>query len=105
MAAVVATSFGDIFRSNCLKNFLLPLVLGEPQIEALADRLTGTPDLEIRIDLPAQTIAAAGGSVIRFEIDPGEKDRLLIGKDEIELTLEYEALIEAFERERSYFRR
>jgi 3-isopropylmalate/(R)-2-methylmalate dehydratase small subunit len=88
--AVVAPSFADIFYVNCTKNGLLPVILGEPDCEALAN--AG----EARIDVDDQTVTFAGG-VVEFEIDGEVKHRLLHGLDEIGLTLQSEGAIAAFE--------
>ncbi len=87
--AIVAPSFADIFRNNCTKNGLLPIVLEPEQCRAIAERG------HARIDLEAQTIDELG-----FEIDPEVKHRLLRGLDDISLTLQQEDRIAAYERER-----
>jgi 3-isopropylmalate/(R)-2-methylmalate dehydratase small subunit len=88
--AVVAPSFGDIFRQNCLKIGLLPVVLPAEQVAELAERARGGE--ELTIDLDAQT---AGG--FRFEIDPFPRHCLLEGLDEIGLTLGHAEAISAYE--------
>ncbi len=91
--AIVATSFSDIFRSNCTKIGLLPVELPSSDCSAIA--AAG----EAEIDLPAQEVRWPGGSA-RFEIDPDTKHRLVGGLDEIALTLGHEQEIRAYERER-----
>ncbi len=90
--AVIAPSFGDIFRSNCLKNGLLPVVL---EGDVVAELLKTTP--EVTVDLEAQTVSFSGRSV-RFEVDPFAKHCLLNGVDELGYTLSRMAEIEAFEQ-------
>ena len=90
--AIVAPSFGDIFRQNCLKIGLLPVVLPEEQVRQLAERARAGE--EITVDLEAQT---AGG--FPFELEPFQRQCLLEGLDEIGLTLRDEADIAAFEAE------
>ncbi|HSK17450.1 MAG TPA: 3-isopropylmalate dehydratase small subunit [Gaiellaceae bacterium] len=90
--AVVAPSFSDIFRTNCLKVGLLPVVLPDKQVRALMELGSGA---EIVVDLEEQTIGP-----YRFELDPYERHRLLEGLDDIGLTLQHEDEIAAFERER-----
>jgi len=92
--AVVAPSFAEIFYANCTKNGVLPVVLPPEDVRALADAGEAT------IDLGAQTVSF-GDRTVGFEIDPGIKHRLLNGLDEIGLTLEHLAAIDAFERERA----
>src|SRR5687767_10682819 len=91
--AVVAPSFADIFYSNCTKIGLLPVVLSEDEVAALMQAGEAT------IDLAAQTVAFAGRTA-RFEVDPEIKHRLLEGLDDIALSLERDAEIAAYERDR-----
>ena len=90
---VIASSFADIFYSNCTKIGLLPVTLEEAACEAIAN--AG----EAQVDLAAQEVRWPGGSA-RFEIDPDTKHRLLNGLDEIGLTLQREDAIAAYEAER-----
>jgi len=94
---VIAESFGRIFRNNCIRNGLLPVeleiaaveaLLGELQDAALAPRLA--------VDLQACTVRAPSGAVFPFEIGALEREMLLEGADEIELTLKKRDRIEAF---------
>jgi 3-isopropylmalate/(R)-2-methylmalate dehydratase small subunit len=91
--AIVAPSFADIFRSNCTKIGLLPVEVSAEACAAISE--AG----EAQIDLEAQEVRWAGGSE-RFEIDPETKHRLLNGLDDIALTLEQGAAIDAYERGR-----
>ena len=88
--AIVAPSFADIFYVNCTKNGLLPVILPEEDCRGIAE--AG----EARIDLDDQTVDYADG-VVRFEIDQEVRHRLLHGLDEIGITLQDEAAIDAFE--------
>lgn len=92
--AVVAPSFSDIFETNCSKNGLLAVSLGEDDVQELMHAASAM------IDLAAQTVSF-GARVVPFTIDPGIKHRLLNGLDEIALTLEHEARITAFENARA----
>ena len=89
--AIVAPSFADIFYNNCIKNGLLPVVLDEEHCRAVAE--AG----EARIDIDDQTVTCAGG-VFEFEIEPDVKHRSCNGLDDIGITLESAAKIDAFER-------
>ena len=91
--AIIAPSFADIFRSNCTKIGLLPVELPEADCQGIAR--AGKAE----IALGSQEVRWPGGCA-RFEIDPGVKDRLLNGLDEIALTLAREDEIAAYERER-----
>jgi 3-isopropylmalate/(R)-2-methylmalate dehydratase small subunit len=91
--AVVAPSFGDIFYNNSCKIGLLPVVLAEADVRALAAAGDG------EIDLEAQEVRFAGRSVA-FEIDPEIRRRLLGGLDDIALTLRQGEEISAYEDSR-----
>lgn len=82
---IVAPSFAPIFRNNCLRNGLLPVVLDAAAIAALAGRM-------VTIDLPAQTI---GGH--RFAIEAEAKAMLIEGLDAIDLTLQHRETIAAWQ--------
>jgi len=88
--AIVAPSFADIFYSNCTKVGLLPAILDEEHCRAVAE--AG----EARIDVDDETITCAAG-VFKFEVEPDVKHRLLNGLDDIGITLENGAAIDAFE--------
>lgn len=82
---VIAESFAPIFRGNCLRNGLLPIVAGAVNIAAWAGR-------ELTIDLAAQTVDAT-----TFAIDPEAKAMLLGGLDAIDLTLQHRPAIVAWQ--------
>jgi 3-isopropylmalate/(R)-2-methylmalate dehydratase small subunit len=89
--AVVAPSFGDIFRQNSLKIGLLPVQLPAEQVQDLMERAHAGE--ELTVDLEART---AGG--YPFELDDFTRECLLEGLDEIGLTLRDEAEIAAYEQ-------
>jgi 3-isopropylmalate/(R)-2-methylmalate dehydratase small subunit len=91
--AVIASSFADIFRSNCTKIGLLPVQLDPASCRAIAE--AG----QAQVDLAGQEVRWPGGSA-SFEIDPQIKHRLLNGLDDIALTLEQDDAIAAYERDR-----
>jgi 3-isopropylmalate/(R)-2-methylmalate dehydratase small subunit len=93
---VVAPSFGDIFRQNCVKIGLVPVELPPDAVK----RLMGFAGRELTVDLEAQTVSDPDGTVTPFEFDPFDRRRLLEGLDDIALTLKHEAEIEAFEERR-----
>jgi 3-isopropylmalate/(R)-2-methylmalate dehydratase small subunit len=94
--AIVAESFGDIFAINCSKNGLLTVVLPPDAVRELID----SAPAEATIDLEAQTVTLPSGRAVGFEIDPGVRERLLNGWDDIALTERREAEIERYEAER-----
>ena len=91
--AIIAPSFADIFRSNCTKIGLLPVELPAEDVRAIAD--AG----EAQVDLAEQEVRWPGGSA-HFDIDSDVKHRLLNGLDDIALTLQQDAAIAAYERDR-----
>ena len=97
--AVISTSFADIFRSNALKNGLLPIIVDESTHQRLLAMVGENPGLELTIDLATQTLSFPGGSV-SFPIDPFNKTCLLNGVDELGYILSFEKDIAAFEARR-----
>jgi len=95
--AAIAPSFGDIFRNNCIKNGMLPVVLPGEVVEGLLAQLRADPGARVQIDLPSQTVVLPDGSTHGFEIDPFAKHCLLNGVDEIGFTLGQVDEIVAFE--------
>ena len=97
--AVIAPSFGDIFRSNSLKNGLLPVVLAEDVIMRMIAELQRAPGTTVTVDLEAQLVIAPDGTRHGFDIDPFPKRCLLDGLDELAYTLTLRERIAAFEQE------
>jgi 3-isopropylmalate/(R)-2-methylmalate dehydratase small subunit len=98
--AVLAPSFGDIFRNNCYQNGLLPVVLPDTIVRQLLDRAENEPGYRLTIDLEQQTISDERDTLAAFDIDPSVKHRLLNGLDDIGLTLKNASDIDAFEKRR-----
>lgn len=94
---VIAPSFADIFHSNCFKNGILPIVLPQEQVDILMDEARKGANARLSVDLQAQTVSTTDGQMFSFEIDPFRKHCLLNGLDEIGLTLEKAAAIDAYE--------
>ena len=97
--AVIAPSFGDIFRSNSLKNGLLPVTLAEDLVAQMLRALQTAPGTHMTIDLESQIVIAPDTTRHRFEIDPFPKRCLLEGLDELAYTLTLHDRIVAFEQE------
>ena len=98
---VVGPSFGDIFFENCFKNGVLALVLPAAEAASIRRQLQERPGAAISVDLERQTLTAPDGTAHRFDVDPFRKQALLRGQDEIALTMEYAAAIEAHESRRA----
>ena len=97
--AVVAPSFADIFFNNCFKIGLLPIALTEEEVETLFQAVAQQPGFKLTIDLEAQRIGSADGSLsFAFAIDDFRKYCLLGGLDDIGLTLRHADDIRAFEQ-------
>ena len=97
---VIAPSFGDIFRQNCVKIGLVPIVLPAAQVK----RLYAFNGQELTVDLERQTIEDPSGELTPFPFDAFERHRLLNGLDDIGLTLEHEAAIDEYEQRRGLAR-
>jgi 3-isopropylmalate/(R)-2-methylmalate dehydratase small subunit len=98
--AVIAPSFGDIFRNNCYQNGMLPVQLSEGQVRELMDRAKARPGCQVTVDLENQTVTLDDGWSAHFDVDPFRRDCLLKGLDDIGLTLQHEDAIAAFESRR-----
>lgn len=97
---LIAPSFAEIFYNNCTKNGILPVVLGEQEVEQLFREVAASPGYVLEVDLPSQSVTTPSGEVFGFEIDAFRKQALLDGLDEIGLTLQYAAEIRAYEERR-----
>ncbi len=95
--SIVASSFGDIFWSNCFKNGLLPIVLPPHELASLRRELMDSPGAEIEIDLESETLRTPSGRTHAFEVDPFRKQCMLEGVDDFSLTEQYADAITAFE--------
>ena len=100
--AVVAPSFGDIFRTNCTKIGLLPVELPAESVRALLDAVLDDPATRIEVDLEGRGVRAPGLDET-FEIDDFTRWRLLEGLDDIGLTMRNEEKITAFEAGRAHW--
>jgi|SRR4051812_36992545 len=98
--AVIAPSFGDIFRNNCYQNGFLPVQVPERTVREIMDRATQEPGYRVTIDLEQQTVADNRDTLASFDIDPAVKHRLLNGLDDIGLTLQHSDDIAEFEQTR-----
>src|SRR5215471_13966695 len=87
---IVARSFADIYRENCLQNGLLPVVLAPALAEAFEARVIAIDGAAtFTVDLVTQRISGPGGPDMTFDIPAADRTRLLEGLDDIGLTLKH----------------
>jgi 3-isopropylmalate/(R)-2-methylmalate dehydratase small subunit len=99
--AVIAPSFSDIFRNNCTKNGLVPVVLPEPTVQAIWAAIEADPTTEIVVDVERLTVEVpAAGITASFPMDPSTQHRFLEGLDDIGITMSHEAEITNYEANR-----
>ena len=97
---LIAPSFADIFFNNSLKNGILPIVLTSKVVDELFVASLKANPLMLFVDLKRQTLSDNKSFVKSFDMDSGNKNRLLKGLDEIGLTLSNKKLIKDFEEKR-----
>jgi 3-isopropylmalate/(R)-2-methylmalate dehydratase small subunit len=99
---IVAKSFADIYRENCLQNGLLPVVLAPEHAAAFIARVVAVNGAApFTVDLETQRISGPGGPDIGFDMPSADRTRLLEGLDDIGLTLKHRDEVIAFERRMS----
>ncbi len=96
--AVISTEIADIFRSNSLKNGLLPIMVDE----ATGRWLLANPGAEVIIDLPNTTLKLPTGTSVKFPIEAFARYCLINGIDELGFLLGKEREIAAYERRRGW---
>ena len=95
--AVIAPSFGDIFRTNAGKIGMLAIALPADEVERLMESVDLDSGSEMRVDLERRVIVAPDGREVAFDFDETTRHRILHGLDEIALTLQHEDAIAAYE--------
>jgi 3-isopropylmalate/(R)-2-methylmalate dehydratase small subunit len=99
--AVIAPSFSDIFRNNCTKNGLVPVVVPESVVHAIWDAIDADHQVEITVDVGRLTVEVpAAGITASFPMDPQTQHRFLNGLDDIGITLSHADEIDQFEAAR-----
>ncbi len=99
--AIIAPSFADIFRNNCMQNGLLPVILDSSEVDTVMARALRGSGYSATVDLESQTVTDDQGLDASFEVDPFRKNSLLKGLDDVGITLNYEDSIESFESNRA----
>lgn len=95
--AIISTSFADIFRNNCLKNGLLPIVVEVPIHQELFKLVGQDPSVQVTVDLAPQLLTLPNGKQVSFPVDPFSKKCLLDGVDELGYLLALSDRISRFE--------
>jgi 3-isopropylmalate/(R)-2-methylmalate dehydratase small subunit len=93
-------AFADIFRTNATKNGVLVVELSEEEVDLIFKNLETNKGLQATVDLVEQQVVLGDGNQTRFSfsIEPGDKEQLLGGLDDIDLTLKFESDITRFEK-------
>jgi 3-isopropylmalate/(R)-2-methylmalate dehydratase small subunit len=94
---ILSTSFADIFRSNSLKNGLLPIVVDPDRHHHLFQMLAEDPNVELTVDLETQKVHLPGDEDLDFEIDPFVKLMIMAGTDELGYLLAKQPAIDRWE--------
>jgi len=89
---VIAPSFGGIFRDNCFRNHMLPIVLDWPLVQALGH--TAQAGIPFHLDVAAGTLTPQGEPAVHFSVPAFRRDALLQGRDDVELALQRAAAID-----------
>ena len=97
---VIAPSYADIFFNNCFKNGILPIILSADIVDSIFKEVFATEGYQLTVDLPSQTITRPDGETISFDVDAFRKHCLVNGLDDIGMTLEHVADINAYEEKR-----
>jgi len=99
--AVIAPSFSDIFRNNCTKNGLVPVVVPEAVVHQIWDAIDADHEVEITIDMERLTVEVpAAGITASFPMDAQTQHRYLNGLDDVGITLSHVDEIDSFEASR-----
>ena len=102
VTAIIAPSFGDIFRTNCSKVGLVTVALPQDDIDYLMARTEELPGTQIVVNVAEQSVSVLGTDWKRsFNIDPFVKHRLLNGLDDVGLTMQQVDVIGTFEETRN----
>ena len=99
--AVIAPSFSDIFRNNCTKNGLAPVILPQAAVEKLWELIEADANTEIVVDMEKLLVEVpSAGFKESFPIDAPTQHRFLNGLDDIGITMTHAAEIDSFEKTR-----
>ena len=95
--AVIAPSFGDIFRNNCFQNGMAPVILSQAGVDTIMARALRNPGYSLTVDVVDQRVYDEDGFSESFEMEPFRQESLVEGLDEIERPLQNNDVITDFE--------
>lgn len=98
--AIIAPSFADIFRNNCMQNGMVPVVLDQVAVDTIMGKALQRTGYEVTVDLINQVVTDSDGLSADFEVDPFRRHSLLNGLDDIGITLAHESEIAGYESSR-----
>ena len=101
LRAIISTGFADIFKSNSLKNGLLPVEVSPDVYKALMEAVQLDRSTKITIDLPTQSVTGLGSLETTFPIDAFSKHCLLEGIDQLGYLLSFDEQITSYEQQRT----
>lgn len=93
---IIAPSYADIFKNNCVKNGILAIQVSEEQVQAIIKKAE-SEEYQLTVNLEEQVVYDNEGFEVKFDIAPYPKEMLLNGWDEIGVTLTYEDKINQYE--------
>lgn len=99
--AIIAPSFADIFRNNCMQNGMAPIVLTQSEVDLIMGKSIQRNGYTITVDLEQQTVSDDDGFQATFDFDQFRRNSLLKGLDDIDITLQFSPQISEFETARS----
>ena len=91
---VIASSFGDIFYNNCFKNGVLPIKLSKDQIDAMFSNKIS----DISVSLDSKKIKFNNSQEYSFDVEDNLLERIVLGLDDVDMTLKYSDDIKLFEK-------
>ena len=99
--AVIAPSFSDIFRNNCTKNGLVPVVVPEAVVVKIWEAIEADPSTEIVVDMERLTVEVPSAGITEsFPMEPQNQHRFINGLDDVGITLTHVGAIDTYETKR-----